>query len=431
LYANKGEPEMDVIIHQKATEIALSKLLGWQKKAITKDVKTALKKWYCVYPDAKLVYNAGEIHDTAVLLRKHISDSEPDPYFFQCHAHPDIYSSPEALEKVIIFYINNMIRCLKKNRISEFAKYCGCYSHYVIDASSPAHIRVSEEHIQTMLPGPKKNPYKLFNHHWIIEGIPMKIENIGDYETKCLGESAEEIIFFSMERFLRLINNAQAARISLIQTLYRNNKKRANQIKQAVIKQGIELLADTMHSVFNVSFRKSDERGKSKAMFLSDLVYFSYFSPTYSNGIYSNKVFSDRSLARVTELGWETTPLKLFAIENGRKKKWSFKKGLGMGVPTKVQYDLGKNIFSSFSCFVGMHADLGKQGLAIFRIHGDGKELYNSGVVKGNESLREVDISIRSIKKLVVETEAVKRRDGLSGWGTKDHAVWADAKLWK
>ena len=128
-----------------------------------------------------------------------------------------------------------------------------------------------------------------------------------------------------------------------------------------------------------------------------------------------------------------------------------FEKGLGTHAPSKISLDLNGN-GKRFKATVGLddeslisQADTArrkliktanyiydgnldlfdyKQGGTIrFQITGDGKILYSSGWVSHKTPPVEIDISLNSIKKLVLEVE--KGADG----SYADHADWADARI--
>lgn len=73
--------------------------------------------------------------------------------------------------------------------------------------------------------------------------------------------------------------------------------------------------------------------------------------------------------------------------------------------------------------YVGIGKGNGKieKGSAIFKITGDGKELYNSGIVRGGEPAKPLSLSVKGIDMLELSVEDAG--DGLSG----DHANWLDA----
>lgn len=62
-----------------------------------------------------------------------------------------------------------------------------------------------------------------------------------------------------------------------------------------------------------------------------------------------------------------------------------------------------------------------EKGSVVFRILGDGKELYNSGIVRGKEAARKISLDLTGVSLLEMITE--DGGDGASG----DHAVWLNA----
>jgi len=83
---------------------------------------------------------------------------------------------------------------------------------------------------------------------------------------------------------------------------------------------------------------------------------------------------------------------------------------------TKIYYNTSKNN----KVFAGLESINGKveKGTVIFTIKGDGKEIYNSGLIKQGEEPKSVDISIKGVHLL--ELFVLPTGDGASG----DHALW-------
>lgn len=75
--------------------------------------------------------------------------------------------------------------------------------------------------------------------------------------------------------------------------------------------------------------------------------------------------------------------------------------------------------------FIGVGSGSGviDKGSVVFKISGDGKELYNSGILHGGDAAKDVSISIKGID--VLELSVENAGDGLSG----DHANWLEASL--
>ena len=73
--------------------------------------------------------------------------------------------------------------------------------------------------------------------------------------------------------------------------------------------------------------------------------------------------------------------------------------------------------------WVGIDDEVGKQGSVEFKILADGKDLYQSGVLKGGDSAKQLDVDISGVKMLVLIVDSGP--DGIN----YDHADWADALL--
>ena len=100
----------------------------------------------------------------------------------------------------------------------------------------------------------------------------------------------------------------------------------------------------------------------------------------------------------------------------------------------KFTHGLGTHAASTFSIMlngqaekftakVGVDDGAGGRGSVTFKIVGDGKTLWESGVLKGGEAAKEVAADLRGVKLLVLSVG-----DGGDG-NDSDHADWADAQI--
>lgn len=104
----------------------------------------------------------------------------------------------------------------------------------------------------------------------------------------------------------------------------------------------------------------------------------------------------------------------------GRK----FARGLGTHAPSEIVYELGGK-GSKFQAWVGVDdAMKGYKGSSIvFQVFGDGKKLFDSGVMRLDDPAKPVDVGLAGVAELkLVVTEA---GDG----NYCDHADWAEATL--
>ncbi len=98
----------------------------------------------------------------------------------------------------------------------------------------------------------------------------------------------------------------------------------------------------------------------------------------------------------------------------------SFKKGLGTHADSilYVQLDSGSR---RFTAMVGVDDEVTQPGTVEFRILGDGKELYKSGMIKRGDKAKQVDVDVSGVKMLALTVGG--GADGIN----YDHADWADA----
>jgi hypothetical protein len=100
----------------------------------------------------------------------------------------------------------------------------------------------------------------------------------------------------------------------------------------------------------------------------------------------------------------------------------SFARGLGAHAPSNVKVDLAGRC-SAFEADVGVDDEVGDAGSVAFQVWGDGKKLYDSGVVRGTQGPAGAYADVEDVQtmKLVVS-------DGGDGVDN-DHADWGNARL--
>lgn len=100
----------------------------------------------------------------------------------------------------------------------------------------------------------------------------------------------------------------------------------------------------------------------------------------------------------------------------------TYAKGLGVHAPSTVTLAPGGK-YTQFEAMVGIDDETRGNGSVIFQVWGDGRKLFDSGVMTGTTAARAVSVDLTNIQslKLVVT-------DGGNG-NTFDHADWANARL--
>ncbi|GGO19130.1 NPCBM/NEW2 domain-containing protein [Deinococcus humi] len=100
----------------------------------------------------------------------------------------------------------------------------------------------------------------------------------------------------------------------------------------------------------------------------------------------------------------------------------TFDRGLGVHAPSTLEYDLGRAC-TAFSAHLGLDDEAGGRGSVEFQVFGDGKKLYDSGVVRGDAPVQLAGVDVTGVQalKLVVTNGGDDIND--------DHADWAGARL--
>jgi alpha-galactosidase len=94
----------------------------------------------------------------------------------------------------------------------------------------------------------------------------------------------------------------------------------------------------------------------------------------------------------------------------------------GVGTHARSTFWIEPRGAQSFSAIVGVNDTCGGPGSVVFSVMGDGKKLFDSGVMNPGIH-REVSVNVAGIKKLLLMVNDAG--DGIN----YDHAVWADARF--
>jgi alpha-galactosidase len=98
----------------------------------------------------------------------------------------------------------------------------------------------------------------------------------------------------------------------------------------------------------------------------------------------------------------------------------TYEKGVGSHAPSVMYVELDGKV-ERFYAQVGVDTETGTRGSIQFRVYGEGKKLFDSGVMKGGDSAKVVDLRMKDVRQLILSVTAAG--DGNS----YDHADWADA----
>jgi len=97
--------------------------------------------------------------------------------------------------------------------------------------------------------------------------------------------------------------------------------------------------------------------------------------------------------------------------------------GLGAHAKSNIQYDLSGRVCTSLVSDFGIDDETSGRGSATFQVWGDGKLLYDSGVVTGKSPAKILNVGVNGVKTLSLV--AIDAGDGINF----DHVDWAAPKL--
>jgi alpha-galactosidase len=100
----------------------------------------------------------------------------------------------------------------------------------------------------------------------------------------------------------------------------------------------------------------------------------------------------------------------------------SFERGIGTHASSMLWVDAGGTI-ERFKATVGVDDAAGGAGSVVFRVLGDGRKLFDSGVMKPGEAAKSIDLPLKGVKTVLLQVNDAG--DGIAF----DHADWAEARF--
>jgi len=124
-----------------------------------------------------------------------------------------------------------------------------------------------------------------------------------------------------------------------------------------------------------------------------------------------------------TTCGWQKTLARRSVGGNPlRLRGKTFERGVGTHPPGQMSIDLGGQA-KRFTAVVGIDDESNGGGSSEFKVVADGKQVWTSGVLRGRDPARQVDLDLTGVRQLELIVTV-----GGDGYGS-DHTDWADAKL--
>jgi len=102
----------------------------------------------------------------------------------------------------------------------------------------------------------------------------------------------------------------------------------------------------------------------------------------------------------------------------------TYEKGIGVRARSVLEYHLG-GAYESLAATIGIDDTVRPRGSVVFRVEGDGRELFDSGRLTGRDTPQPIVVDVRGVGQLSLIVDEADELD------LSDHADWADARLIK
>jgi hypothetical protein len=188
-------------------------------------------------------------------------------------------------------------------------------------------------------------------------------------------------------------------------------------------------VADALYTALCLGLGKADP-AEAAALRSADL---SAFAPNEAASLYlpqtsffSKPYWGHATRGAILNAQGEPAPLRLNLPDApaGAAPR-AFAEGLGTGTRSALSYVIPPGVYTRFTAWAGLHADLGAAGQVTFEILGNGRSLARLGPVKGNAAALPVDVPLAGVTNLLLTVTSA------GGDGSGNFAVWGEPRLVK
>jgi len=130
----------------------------------------------------------------------------------------------------------------------------------------------------------------------------------------------------------------------------------------------------------------------------------------------------------LANVGWATlgrnvVPREMNRTGVCRKAGKTYEKFIVAHAPSRLVYRLPENA-TRLTAAVGLTDSSGGHGSVVFKVLGDGRELFRSETISGRSELVTVDVGLKGVRKLELIVDDAGNGKSL------DHSAWFEPKLW-
>lgn len=319
------------------------------------------------------------------------------------------------------YYLEKMSRAAKAQDFEAFGGFGGVLLHVLQDACTGLHALEGVDGVDIfaldrLVEPPGGDPF--LSASSVLSS--KKHGQISPRSPRLLGECPAEAAFRLYSAYSQTVSGARHKLMPLLMSVYEKDLKQAEFLYTAMLSEAAGLCADVLYTTLCTGTGKflKNEKKKLGKVYLSDM------KPVREpRGL--SQPYRFTTMLKNASLGPQgPAPLKL-KDEKGRIR--NFKKGLGTGCHFEysIAYYLPPGVYSTFSCFCGLHSELGKGGDIRVQIKFRGKNMF-SGKFNDRRPSKKVEFTVK--KGGLLEFN-VKSDKGMNG--RENNIVWGEPVLIK
>lgn len=339
----------------------------------------------------------------------------------------------------IRYYAGKILELLRKQEITESARFAGTLGHLIQDSVVPVH-SMNNFMINHLFPYRDGNYY---SWHKLGDAWPFQPDQIQE-KPKLLGRNVDEMVFTTTEDIFRKVEENIGTLVPFGEAVQHNNPGVADRISQQFNAGAVILTASVWHTLFCLAFNRLSPE---------ELALFSSRSLTASKMVqscskqYDRQPFieagipfyptlypdTDTCRSRLATDPYPFEPVENFAFDGKGKliplellidgKRCRANRGIATGAYGIATYRVPGKLFSELEVYAGVHPDSGSDHPVAFGIwcYEADRPLLASGHVSQKDEALHFKVSLpencRTISLLSADGDG------------RTSAVWLDPKL--
>ncbi|EDL59522.1 NPCBM/NEW2 domain-containing protein [Gimesia maris] len=379
---------------------AVARLPEWQTELIGQDNLTRLCRDYTSLQDKHAGGKAPQLDAYCLVPGVRLSLHDVNP--------------PTQSATAMQWYLEQIADNLQAGKTDEAMKFLGVLCHWNEDPGCPsAHSSpVTELQLKTLLPPPKDKARLnyLFGAGGFMDSGSYQLAE-EKYTPRLLGRTRAEAALRIYEHQKLLRHHAAAHIIPIVQDTMQGDGKKADEHRAAAALANGRHTADVIYTAICLATNHIDDQE-----FLFEEQPLTDWLPDFRGRMIPHPYYVKPFLLnQAMDAKRQLHPLQIDTTE--------YETGYGMGTPFELDFVLAPgNVFSRFTCDVGLHPTAGKNGVVLFAVEANGKELIRSKPVRVGDAPVKLDVPLPSsdVLKLSLKTIAAEGSEpshNLTVWG--------------